>query len=333
MYNDDVKLSFPPGQARWKRGSLNIYLTLKVLTLTRKNLNGKHLTFRNVHIYSTMRPIGISNQKGGVGKTTTTANLGACLAENDKKVLLMDMDPQGNLSVHFGVEPERGESSVYTLLRGEDRLEDTVSPTGVDGLHIIASNIDLAGIEVELSREDHGREGRLKAATAGVENSFDYMIIDCPPSLGLLTINAMCAVEEIFIPLQTEFFALQGLGRLMRTAELVRDNLNPDLEVTGIIASMFDVRTSLATEVLEEIKEHFGPIVFDTVIRNNIRLAEAPSYGLPITGYDSTCYGTEDYRSLAREVMEMTEDVELLARESETPPLPGEEQTEMSKAG
>jgi len=270
----------------------------------------------------TMRSIAISNQKGGVGKTTTTANLGACLAEYGQRVVLVDMDPQGNLSVHFGVEPGRGEASIYTLMREEDRHDDVIAPTPVEGLSIIGSNIDLAGIEVELSRENHDREERLKRATGALEDIFDYMIIDCPPSLGLLTINAMCAVKEVFIPLQTEFFALQGLGRLIHTVELVRKKLNPALEVTGIIASMFDVRTSLATEVLEEISEHFGALVFDTVVRNNIRLAEAPSYGLPISHYDSSCYGTEDYRSLAREVMEMTGDVELPARECDAPPLP-----------
>ncbi len=280
-----------------------------------------------------MRSIAISNQKGGVGKTTTTVNLGACLAENARKVVLLDMDPQGNMSLHLDVEPARGAPSIYTLMRGEDRMEEVIAETAISGLHVVASNIDLAGIEVELSREDQGRELRLANAVSGLEEEFDYMIIDCPPSLGLLTINAMCAVKEIFIPLQTEFFALQGLGRLIRTAELVGNNLNPNLEVTGIIASMFDVRTSLATEVLEEIKEHFGPLVFDTVVRNNVRLAEAPGYGLPITSYDESCYGTEDFRSLAREVIEMTEEFEAPAHESATPPLPAEEEEpELSQA-
>ncbi len=269
-----------------------------------------------------MRSIAIANQKGGVGKTTTTANLGACLAERGKKVALLDMDPQGNLSVHFGIEPERGESTIYNLMFDPGQYREVLRKTSVDGLYIIPSNIDLAGIEVELSRENKGREYHLAAALQGLDSDFEYIIIDCPPSLGLLTINAMCAVREVFIPLQTEFFALQGLGRLMQTVDMIRKTLNPELEITGIIASMFDVRTSLATEVLEEIKEHFGAIVFDTVVRNNVRLAEAPSYGMPIKDYDQTCYGTEDYRSLAFEIIEMTEDVELPADDLATPPLP-----------
>lgn len=278
-----------------------------------------------------MRSIAISNQKGGVGKTTTTANLSACLAEIGKKVLMIDLDPQGNLSIHFGLEPERGAPSAYSLMAGEDTVEEVVEAAPVEGLYLIGSNIDLAGTEVELSSESINRELHLKEAVRDIDDSFDYMIVDCPPSLGLLTINAMCAVKEIFIPLQTEFFALQGLGRLMQTVDLVKGNLNPDLRVSGIIASMFDIRTSLASEVLEEIYEHFGELVFDTVIRNNIRLAEAPGYGLPIIDYDNSCYGSEDYRSLAREVVEMIEELELTAHEHATPPLPDEAESGLSK--
>lgn len=232
------------------------------------------------------------------------------------------MDPQSNLSVHLGAEVERGEPSVYTLMRGECQPEDTICDTPVEGLKLIPANIDLAGLEVELSIEKLGRERCLANALQGVENDFDYLFIDCPPSLGLLTLNAMCAADEIFIPLQTEFFALQGLGRLMQTVNLVQNSLDSRTTVTGIIACMFDVRTSLATEVLEEIRDHFGDILFDTVVRKNVRLAEAPSFGTPVSNYDSDCYGTEDYRSLAREVLNMTDTAEQPAAEDSTPPLP-----------
>ena len=270
-----------------------------------------------------MRRIAISNQKGGVGKTTTTVNLGACIAELGKRVLLVDMDPQANLTLHLGLEISRDDPSAYTLLRGEHPLEDAVRDTAVNGLWVVPSNIDLAGLEVELSTWQTGRERCLVNALAGLDGQYDYVLVDCPPSLGLLTLNSMCAVREIFIPLQTEFFALQGLGRLMSTVQLVRSVLNPEVEITGIIASMFDVRTSLAVEVLQDIKEHFGDKVFDTVVRKNVRLAEAPSFGIPIILYDVACYGAEDYRSLARETVAMEGTlVEAPVQGDVTPPLP-----------
>jgi len=250
-----------------------------------------------------MRKIAVLNQKGGVGKTTTVVNLGACLCELGKKVLLVDMDPQANLTLHLGLELLRGEPSVYTLLQGEHPPEMVVRDTKLEGLKIIPSDIDLAGLEVELAVQGEGRELRLAQALQAADGNFDYLFVDCPPSLGLLTLNGVCAVEEIFIPLQTEFFALQGLGRLLHTVQLVRSKLNPEVDITGIIACMYDGRTSLAVEVLEEIRRHFGEKVFGTVIRKNVRLAEAPSFGIPITLYDAKCYGAEDYRSLAREVL------------------------------
>jgi len=288
-----------------------------------------HLRCEVRYPYVPMRKIAIANQKGGVGKTTTTANLSAALVELGKRVVLVDADPQANLSLHLGVEVPRGEPSLYTLMRGEDILDEVLTVTAVENLFLIPSNIDLAGIEVELSGQSFGRETCLARALRCLDGRFDYMIVDCPPSLGLLTLNAMCAVEEVFIPLQTEFFALQGLGQLLKTVQLVRSGLNPDLQITGIIPTMFDVRTSLAIEVLEEIKRHFGDKVFQTVVRKNVRLAEAPSFGIPITRYDPQCYGTEDYRSLAREVVAMAgETIPIPANEESTPPLPdGRDQT------
>ncbi|MFP4176972.1 MAG: ParA family protein [Planctomycetota bacterium] len=252
-----------------------------------------------------MRSIAISNQKGGVGKTTASVNLSACIAEQGYTVLAVDMDPQANLSMHLGLEVERDEPSVYTLLHGENSVEDTIFYTDVDNLFALPSNIDLAGMEVEMTEHGEGRERFLARALSECDDAFDYLIIDCPPSLGLLTLNSMCAVREVFIPLQTQFFALQGLGRLLETVELVQDALNPELDVTGIIPTLFDMRTSLASEVLDDIREHFGDIVFETAIRKNVRLAEAPGFGVPITLYEENCHGTEDFRSLAQEVVEM----------------------------
>ena len=252
-----------------------------------------------------MRKIALLNQKGGVGKTTTAVNLGACIAESGKRVLLVDIDPQANLTTHLGLDVRRGEPSTYTMMRGEHSLEEALRDAPMEGLKVISSEIDLAGLEVELSTQSWGRELRLARALDGLGELFDYVFLDCPPSLGLLTLNAMCAVGEVFIPLQTEFFALQGLGKLLSTVQLVRSAMNPHLEVTGVIACMFDVRTSLATEVLEEIRRNFDDRVFRTVVRKNVRLAEAPSFALPVVLYDTACHGAGDYRALAREVMAM----------------------------
>ena len=251
-----------------------------------------------------MRKIAVLNQKGGVGKTTTVANLGACLAVCEKSVLMVDIDPQANLSIHYGVELAEGEPSVYDLMTGKQEWDQVARQTEVENLKLVPSHIDLAGLEVELSGQQ-GREYRLREALAALPEPFDYVLIDCPPSLGLLTLNGMCAATEVFIALQTEFFALHGLSRLLHTCELVRSGLNPDLAITGILACMFDARTSLAYDVLEEIREHFGRKVFKTVIRKNIRLAEAPGYGKPITLYDARCHGSQDYGALARQVLAM----------------------------
>jgi chromosome partitioning protein len=249
-----------------------------------------------------MRKIIVLNQKGGVGKTTTVANLGACLTELGKTVLLVDVDPQANLSIHFGVEMERGEPSLYTFLRGEHNLRQVVRRTPVKRLGLIPSNVDLAGLAVELASAPD-RLLKLRTALEQVPDGFDYILMDSPPSLGLLTINAMVAADEVFIPLQTEFFALQGVGKLLKTVKLVQANANRNLVISGVIPCMYDSRTCLANEILADIRSHFGSRVFETIIRKNIRLAEAPGFGVPIVQYDEECNGARDYRALAREVV------------------------------
>jgi len=251
-----------------------------------------------------MRKIIVLNQKGGVGKTTTVANLAACLAELGRKVLMVDVDPQANLSIHFGFDLERAEPSLYTLVTGEHGVRQVVRPTSVPGLGIIPSNIDMAGLAIELAGQPD-RLFALRKCLDTLPDGFDYVLMDSPPSLGLVTINGMCAAEEVFIPLQTEFFALQGLGKLVRTVELVRAKANPALAITGVLPCMHDKRTCLAHEILHDIRKHFGPKVFHTVIRKNVRLAEAPGFGLPVTQYEPECNGAADYRALAGEVVAM----------------------------
>jgi chromosome partitioning protein len=248
-----------------------------------------------------MRSIALTNQKGGVGKTTSAANLGACLAQLDRKVLLLDIDPQANLSIHFGVDVYRDCKSIYDVLIGEARAEEVVQHTQIGKLDLIASNIDLAGAEIELVGVV-GRETILKEALQPVMGGYDYVLVDCPPSLGLLTLNALTTVKEVFIPLQTEFFALQGMTKLMETIRIVRSRLNPELQVTGIIACMYDGRTKLSQEVRANIEEYFPDKMFKAVIHKNVKLAESPSHGKPISAYDRNSRGCKDYAALAREV-------------------------------
>jgi len=250
-----------------------------------------------------MRKIIIVNQKGGVGKTTTVANLGACLAELGRSVLMIDVDPQANLSLHYGIDAAREDASLYTLLRGDHDLGEVIRETGVDGLSLIPSNLDLAGLAVELP-EGRERLFALRSALKAAPPELDYVLMDSPPSLGLLTLNALCTAEEVFITLQTEFFALQGVGKLVETVQRVR-GINRRLKISGVVACMYDARTCLAQEILAEIRKHFGDRVFNTVVRTNIRLAEAPGFGVPITQYDASCHGSEDYRALAHEVVAM----------------------------
>ena len=255
---------------------------------------------------SLMRSIALTNQKGGVGKTTSGANLGACLAMLGRRVLLVDIDPQANLSVHFGVDIYTDVRSVYDLMIGEARVDEVVQRTQVEQLDLIPSNINLAGAEIELVGIV-GRETILKEALQPGMSQYDYVFMDCPPSLGLLTLNALTTAKEVFIPLQTEFFALQGMSKLMATIRLVRRRINPELSVTGIIACMYDGRTRLAHEVKANIQEFFPDKLFASVIHKNVKLAESPSHGKPITMYDRSSRGYKDYLALAREVIAQEE--------------------------
>ncbi len=251
------------------------------------------------------RIIALVNQKGGVGKTTTAANLGACLASLKQKTLLVDLDPQSNLSLHFGMKVHKIEKSINELLLDENiKFKDVVVNTGIDNLELIPANIELSSAEMELVNVV-GRERVLKDVLDDIlkKNKYDFVIIDCSPSLGLLTLNALTTAEEVFIPLQAEYFALQGLGRLLKTVELVKNRLNPELELTGIIPCMFDVRRSLSWEVLEKVRSFFRESVFKTIIRVNVNLAEAPGYGQSILTYAPGSHGAKDYLQLAKEVI------------------------------
>ena len=261
-----------------------------------------------------MRAVALANQKGGVGKTTSAATLGACLAMKGRRVLLIDIDPQANLSIHLNIDIHGDLPSVYSLLIGRAEVGDVIQKTAIENLDIVPADINLAGAEIELVGIV-GRETVLKEALAPVMDSYDYILIDCPPSLGLLTLNAFTTVTELFIPLQTEFFALHGMSKLLETVEIVRKRLNPDLRITGIIATLHDHRTNLASEVLQNIRDYFGPVVFKTVIRKNVRLAESPSYGQVIVEYDETAHGAQDYMALTDEV---------IAREPDGAPPPEE---------
>lgn len=250
------------------------------------------------------KTIAIFNQKGGVGKTTTNINLAACLAMKGKKVLILDIDPQGNTTSGVGISKKGLEYTTYEMLV-DDRIspEKIILPTGFDNLDIIPASVQLAGAEIELVQLE-GREKRLKKAIDRIKGNYDYVFIDCPPSLGLLTINSLTAVDSVLIPIQCEFYALEGVSQLMSTIELVKKKLNPDLEIQGVILSMFDGRTNLSIQVVEEVKKYFKDKVYQTVIPRNVRLAEAPSHGLPITEYDPRSKGAMAYMEFADEFLE-----------------------------
>lgn len=247
------------------------------------------------------RIIATANQKGGVGKTTTTVNLGACLAELGFRVLLIDLDPQGNATTGLGLNPWAVTTSMYDVLLREVPLEDCVDATSVRNLFVAPANLDLAGAEVELVPA-FSRELRLRRAIDSVRADYDYIMIDCPPSLGLLTINALAAASEVLVPIQCEYYALEGLGQLLRNVDLVKKNLNPELEVSSLVLVMFDARTKLAEQVAREVREHFGDRVCRIMIPRAVRISEAPSYGQPINVFDPYSRGAIAYRELAKEV-------------------------------
>lgn len=250
-----------------------------------------------------MKVICIFNQKGGVGKTTTNINLCSYLANKGYKILTIDIDPQGNTTSGLGLDKRKIKNSVYDVVVGDKSIEDSIIKIElIDNLYIIPSTMELAGAEVELINKNN-RETILSDKLKKLENKFDYIFIDCPPSLGFLTLNALCAANSVLIPIQCEFYALEGVGQLINTVQLVKKSLNKSLEIEGILMSMYDSRTRLSNEVLEEVKKYFKDKVYNTTIPRNIRLAEAPSFGLPIILYDNKCRGAKAYEKLTKEFL------------------------------
>jgi chromosome partitioning protein len=255
------------------------------------------------------RVLAVANQKGGVGKTTTAINLGTALAAIGEEVLIIDLDPQGNASTGLGIDRRSRNHSTYDILVGEASLRDTIVATAVPRLHLAPSTLDLSGLELEIGQE-RDRAFRLRNALAplstitGEQTKFTYVLVDCPPSLNLLTINAMAAANAILVPLQCEFFALEGLSQLLKTVESVKAQLNPDLTIHGVVLTMFDARNNLSGQVVADVREFMGPKVYDTIIPRNVRVSEAPSYGKPVLVYDLKCSGSEAYLRLATEIIQ-----------------------------
>ncbi|MFC4768463.1 ParA family protein [Effusibacillus consociatus] len=247
------------------------------------------------------RIIAVANQKGGVGKTTTAVNLGACLATLGKRALLVDIDPQGNTTSGVGINKADVSSCIYDVLINEVDAHESILATGVEGLHIIPATIQLAGAEIELV-PTISREVRLRKALQPLKTKYDYIIIDCPPSLGLLTVNALTASDSVLIPIQCEYYALEGLSQLLNTIRLVQKHLNTKLEIEGVVLTMLDARTNLGIQVIEDVKKYFREKVYNTIIPRNVRLSEAPSHGQPIISYDPKSRGAEVYMDLAKEV-------------------------------
>ena len=248
--------------------------------------------------------IAIANQKGGVGKTTTAINLAASLAVLEKKVLIIDADPQANTTSGLNFSPEDDQKrTLYEVMIGRLEIHDALIQTEIANLHLIPSHINLVGAEIEMLDDDE-RESVLKKALAPIRNDYDFIIIDCSPSLGLITVNSLTAADSVMIPVQPEFFALEGLGKLLQTIRLVQQGVNPGLDIEGFVVTMFDGRTKVHTQVVNELREHFKDMVFKTIIQRNIRLSEAPSHGKPIILYDVICNGTVNYLNLAKEVLE-----------------------------
>ena len=252
------------------------------------------------------RIIAVANQKGGVGKTTTSINLAACLAEKGKKVLAVDMDPQGNLTSGLGVDKDSVEKSIYELIIGEVDIKEVINKEVLENLDIIPTSIDLSAAEIELIGVDD-KEYILRNAIDQVKDQYDFVIIDCPPSLSMLTINAMTTADSVIVPIQCEYYALEGLSQLIHSVELVKDRLNSKLEIEGVVFTMYDARTNLSLQVVENVKDNLQQNIYKTIIPRNIRLAEAPSYGLPINKYDPKSTGAESYMRLADEVIEREE--------------------------
>ena len=248
------------------------------------------------------RVISIANQKGGVGKTTTAINLSACLSEIGQKVLTIDIDPQGNTTSGLGVDKHAVENNVYALLLGENTIEECIIETEIENQSLISSDVNLAGAEIELIGIDE-KEYILKKITDKLRRKYDYIIMDCPPSLSMLTINALTAATSVLVPIQCEYYALEGLSQLMHTIELVQERLNPDLEMEGVVFTMYDARTNLSLQVVENVKNNLNQTIYKTIIPRNVRLAEAPSHGLPINYYDARSTGAESYQLLAEEVI------------------------------
>ena len=249
------------------------------------------------------RIIAIANQKGGVGKTTTSINLSSCLAEKGKKVLAIDLDPQGNMTSGLGVDKDVVDNTVYELILGECSIKESISKTVVENLTIIPSNVNLAGAEIELLGIND-KEYILITAVDYIKDDYDFIIIDCPPSLNMLTVNAMTTADTVLVPIQCEYYALEGLSQLIHTINLVQERLNPKLQIEGVVFTMYDVRTNLSNQVVDTVKENLDTKIYSTMIPRNIRLAEAPSYGIPINMYDSKSAGAESYRNLAKEIID-----------------------------
>ena len=253
------------------------------------------------------RVIAVANQKGGVGKSTTAINLSACLAEKEKKVLTIDMDPQGNTTSGYGIDKNEVENTIYEVIIDGLDIRNAIIKTEFDNIDIVSSASELSGAEIELSKKKD-REYKLKNSLLKIKDEYDYIFIDCPPSLGLLTINCLTAVDSVLIPIQCEYYALEGVSQLMSTFQLVKKRLNPNIEIQGVVLSMFDGRANLSIQVVEEVKKYFKGSVYTTLIPRNVRLAEAPSFGKPVIYYDSKCKGTEAYKELAEEFIDLEED-------------------------
>ena len=249
------------------------------------------------------RVIAVANQKGGVGKTTTAINLSACLAEKGQKVLAIDMDPQGNMTSGLGIDKDEVEKNIYDLMIGQVGVEEVLQKEAIENLDIIPTSIDLSAAEIELIGVDD-KEFIIRNAIAPIKDNYEYIIIDCPPSLSMLTINAMTTADSVLVPIQCEYYALEGLSQLIHTVELVKERLNPILEIEGVVFTMFDSRTNLSVQVVENVRDNLNQHIYNTVIPRNVRLAEAPSYGMPIIEYDPKSAGAEHYMMLADEVIE-----------------------------